>query len=75
MHRASDNGAMFAENITELWELLFDTEVRVGSPEHPVRLSSKEIRHLIAGKVENGKLIEPTHPEFEARTVMYSQKA
>ena len=33
-----------------------------------MRLSSKEIRHIIAGKVENGKLVKPTHPEFEGRS-------
>lgn len=48
-----------------LTNLLGSPAARVGSEDRPIRLSSEQIRKLLVGKVEHGKLVEPTIREME----------
>ncbi|MDZ8263189.1 hypothetical protein [Nostoc sp. ChiQUE01b] len=61
--------ATFTNAIRDLGKILsrlvISFTVVVGSEDKPTRLSSEQIRKLLVGKVEYGKLIEPTIPEME----------
>ena len=59
--------AAVTRNLGEIANLFSAKEFPVGTPEQPIRLDPSEIRKLIVDKVEKGKLVEPTHPEFEGR--------
>ena len=57
---------VFIEHLDKIAYIIIEG-IPVGTPEQPIRLNASEIEKLIVNKTEIGKLVQPTHSEFEGR--------